>query len=202
MGGCPRPKPQHRVGCALPGFGKDNRLEQNATLRGVALMVVAMGVLPLLDVCAKFLGQGGIPILQIVWARMFFGAVFILPFAWRAFGPRCLVPERLGFHAARAAFLVGSTGFFFGAISFMPIADSLAIFFVQPLLITALSPLLLKEKVGPRRVKTGPIGPQGSGAGHLPGEGQGEDRAKEHARPDNLQNGYAALAQEFGANIQ
>jgi len=150
--GCrPRPKPQYRVGCALPGFGKDNRLEQNATLRGVALMVVAMGVLPLLDVCAKFLGQGGIPILQIVWARMFFGAVFILPFAWRMAGPRGLLPERPGFHAARAAFLVGSTGFFFGAISFMPIADSLAIFFVQPLLITALSPLLLKEKVGPRR---------------------------------------------------
>ncbi|MFM7421882.1 MAG: DMT family transporter, partial [Alphaproteobacteria bacterium] len=126
-------------------------MEKHSTLRGVALMVVAMGVLPLLDVCAKFLGQGGIPILQIVWARMFFGAVFILPFAWQAVGPRGLLPERLGFHTARAAFLVGSTGFFFGAITFMPIADSLAIFFVQPLLITALSPLLLKEHVGPRR---------------------------------------------------
>jgi drug/metabolite transporter (DMT)-like permease len=61
------------------------------------------------------------------------------------------LPERPGFHTARAAFLLGSTGFFFGAITFMPIADSLAIFFVQPLLITALSPLLLKEHVGPRR---------------------------------------------------
>jgi len=117
----------------------------------VALMVVAMGMLPLLDVCAKFLGQGGMPILQIVWARMFFGAVFILPFAWQAAGPGALWPDRPGFHAARAAFLVGSTGFFFGAIGFMPIADSLAIFFVQPLLITALSPWLLKEQVGPRR---------------------------------------------------
>ena len=123
----------------------------NSTLRGVLLMVAAMGMLPLLDVCAKFLGQGGIPILQIVWARMFFGAVFTLPFAWQVAGARGLLPDRPGFHAARAAFLVGSTGFFFGAISFMPIADSLAIFFVQPLLITALSPLLLKEHVGPRR---------------------------------------------------
>jgi drug/metabolite transporter (DMT)-like permease len=69
-------------------------LVQNATLRGVMLMVVAMGVLPLLDVCAKFLGQGGIPILQIVWGRMFFGAVFTLPFAWRETGPRGLLPER------------------------------------------------------------------------------------------------------------
>jgi drug/metabolite transporter (DMT)-like permease len=126
-------------------------LGQNSTLRGVMLMVVAMGMLPLLDVCAKFLGQGGIPILQIVWARMFFGAVFTLPFAWQVAGARALWPDRPGFHAARAAFLVGSTACFFGAISFMPIADSLAIFFVQPLLITALSPLLLKEHVGPRR---------------------------------------------------
>ena len=114
-------------------------------------MIIAMGVLPLLDVCAKYLAQGGIPILQIVWARMFFGAVFTLPFALREAGVRGLLPDRPGFHAARAAFLIGSTGFFFGAISFMPIADSLAIFFVQPLLITALSPLLLKEHVGPRR---------------------------------------------------
>lgn len=114
-------------------------------------MLVAMAMLPLVDVCAKFLGQGGIPILQIVWARMFFGALLVLPAAWQAAGPRALLPDRLGFHLARATFLVGSTGLFFGAISFMPIADSLAIFFVQPLLITALSPLLLKEHVGPRR---------------------------------------------------
>ena len=126
-------------------------LGTNSTLRGMVLMVVAMGVLPLLDVCAKYLAQGGIPILQIVWARMFFGAALTLPFALREAGLRGLLPHRPGFHAARAAFLVGSTGFFFGAISFMPIADSLAIFFVQPLLITALSPLLLKEHVGPRR---------------------------------------------------
>ncbi len=91
-------------------------------------MVAVMGMLPLLDVCAEFLGQGGIPILQIVWARMFFGAVFTLPIAWQAAEAHGLLPDRHGFHAARAAFLVGSTGSFFGAISFMPIADSLAIF--------------------------------------------------------------------------
>ena len=114
-------------------------------------MLAAMAVLPLVDVCAKFLGQGGIPILQIVWARMFFGALLVLPAAWQAAGPSGLVPDRPGFHLARAACLLASTGLFFGAISFMPIADSLAIFFVQPLLITALSPLLLKKHVGPRR---------------------------------------------------
>lgn len=124
---------------------------QSSALRGVVLMLTAMAMLPTVDVCAKFLAQAGIPILQIVWARMFFGTVFALPLAWRASGLRSLVPERPGFHAARAGFLVGATGMFFGAISFIPIADSLAIFFVQPLVITALSPLVLKEHVGLRR---------------------------------------------------
>lgn len=124
---------------------------QPSTFRGAILMLAAMAVLPFVDVCAKFLGQAGVPILQVVWARMFFGALFTLPLAWQVAGPRALLPDRPGFHAARAAFLMGSTAFFFGAISFMPIADSLAIFFVQPLLITALSPLLLKEHVEPRR---------------------------------------------------
>lgn len=124
---------------------------QHSTLRGVTLMLVAMTVLPLVDVCAKFLGEAGMPILQIVWARLFFGALFVLPLAWQVAGPRAFLPDRPGFHAARAAFLVGSTAMFVGALTFMPIADSLAIFFVQPLLITALSPLLLGEHVGPRR---------------------------------------------------
>ena len=114
-------------------------------------MLVAMAVIPLVDVCTKFLGQMGIPALQVAWARMFLGAAFVLPAAWRLAGARCLVPGRPGFHLARAAFLVGAAGFFASALATMPIADSLAIYFVQPLLITALSPLLLGERVGPRR---------------------------------------------------
>ena len=114
-------------------------------------MLVAMAVIPLVDVCTKFLGQMGIPALQVAWARMFLGAAFVLPAAWRLAGARCLVPGRPGFHLARAAFLVGAAGFFASALATMPIADSLAIYFVQPLLITALSPLLLGERVSPRR---------------------------------------------------
>ena len=44
-----------------------------------------------------------------------------------------------------------STACFFQALAFLPIADTLAIFFVQPLIITALSPLMLGEQVGTRR---------------------------------------------------
>lgn len=123
----------------------------NRTAAGVALMLAAMAVLPFLDVVAKKLGQQGMPILQIVWARMALGAVMTLPFALKTAGPRGLIPTRPAIHALRALFLILATFFFFWSLKFLPIADALAIFFVQPLVVTALSPVILGERVGPRR---------------------------------------------------
>ena len=57
----------------------------------------------------------------------------------------------LGMQLARSTtLLVGTVLFFFG-LSYMPVADTLALFFVSPLVATALSPWILGEKVGPRR---------------------------------------------------
>ena len=44
----------------------------------VALMITAMMLLPWLDVVAKTLGEQGMPNMQIVWARMAFGALLTL----------------------------------------------------------------------------------------------------------------------------
>lgn len=118
---------------------------------GVALMLGAMASLPFIDVFAKFLGQQNVPILQIVWARLAFGAAVTLPFAWRHHGARGLVPDRPVYHGFRAGFLILATYCFFLSLKFLAIADALAIFFVQPLVVTVLSALVLKERVGPRR---------------------------------------------------
>ncbi len=121
------------------------------TLIGVALMLGAMAVLPGIDVIAKLLGQAGMPVAQIVWARMLFGALMALPFALRHQGARGLWPDRPVLHTLRASMLMLATFCFFSSLKFLPIADALAIFFVQPLVLTALSPLILGEQVGPRR---------------------------------------------------
>ena len=120
-------------------------------LVGIGLMLTAMAVLPFLDVIAKYLGQQGVPVLQIVWARLFFGALLTMPFALKLAGPRGLVPNMPVMHAVRARFMIAATGFFFSALHYLSIADTLAIFFVQPLIVTLLSPLVLGEKVGIRR---------------------------------------------------
>lgn len=119
---------------------------------GVALMLGAMAVLPGIDVIAKILGAEGLPVLQIVWARLALGAVLTLPFALRIAGPRGLWPARPVYHLIRAAFLVSATFCFFLSLRWLPIADALAIFFVQPLIVTLLSALILHEHVGPRRL--------------------------------------------------
>ena len=121
------------------------------TIVGIALMLGAMAVLPFLDVVAKTLGQQGMPILQIVWARLAFGALLTLPFTLRHGGAAAIWPDRPAYHTLRAALLIAATFLFFSALKYLPIADALAIFFVQPLILTAISPLLLREKVGPRR---------------------------------------------------
>jgi drug/metabolite transporter (DMT)-like permease len=120
-------------------------------LIGVALMLMAMMLLPYLDVVAKFLGQQGMPVMQIVWARMAFGALLTLPFVLKHGGPAAIRPDQPWYHTLRAALLIAATFLFFTALKYLPIADALAIFFVQPLILTAISPFVLGEKVGPRR---------------------------------------------------
>jgi drug/metabolite transporter (DMT)-like permease len=127
-------------------------------LIGIALVLCAMAILPLIDVCAKFLGQQGVPILQMVWARFFFGSLFTLPFAVQAAGKEAFRPVNPVFNASRASALIAGTFFFFLSLKYLPIADTLAIFFVQPILVTALSPILLREHVGIRRWITVAIG--------------------------------------------
>jgi drug/metabolite transporter (DMT)-like permease len=114
-------------------------------------MAFAMAIIPMIDVFAKFLGQQNFPIPQLVWARFLFGTLFTLPFAWSIGGNAILRPTHLMHQTARAVLLILGTCFFFLALKHLPIADTLAIYFIQPILVTALSPLILKETVGPHR---------------------------------------------------
>lgn len=123
----------------------------SATFKGVLFMIGAMAVLPYLDVTAKYLGRSGLPVIETVWARLFFGAVLTLPFALRAGGVQALRPRDPLINTARAALLMTATFCFFASLRWLSVADALAIFFVNPLVVTALSPFLLGERVDRRR---------------------------------------------------
>lgn len=124
---------------------------QPKPILGIGLMLLAMAILPMIDVLAKFLGQAGLPILVVVWARALFGTLMVAPMALRVKGASALWPRNPFYHIARAFLLSIATWFFFTALKYLPIADALAIFFVNPLVVTLFSALFLREKVGPRR---------------------------------------------------
>jgi drug/metabolite transporter (DMT)-like permease len=120
-------------------------------LLGISLMVAAMFLFPYLDVCAKFLGRWGIPVIEIVWARLFFSMLITAPILLVQEGVTALRPRDSRVNALRSFFLVIGTILFFAALQFQGVAETLAIYFIQPLFVTALAPLVLKERVGLNR---------------------------------------------------
>ncbi|PZQ97821.1 MAG: EamA family transporter [Cereibacter sphaeroides] len=103
------------------------------------------------DVTIKFL-SGDYALHELVLIRSSIGLMvmlcFILPFQG---GLPALRTKRLGAHLLRALCVVASNLFYFLGLAAMPLADAVAVFFIAPLLITALSVPILGEKVGPRR---------------------------------------------------
>ncbi len=119
-------------------------------IAGILLMLAATSILPFNDAIAKSLTAGFL-VVQVVWARFAFHALMIGPAVIARHGVRALWPERPWVQIARG-FLIGfSTLCFVTSISRVPMADAVALLFVTPLLVTALSPFLLGESVGPRR---------------------------------------------------
>ena len=117
---------------------------------GIALIVAAMLILPVMDGVTKHLGAT-LPVLQIVWARFTFHLLLSSPFVLYHHGAQILRPARPALHVIRALTLIVATTAFIAALRFLPIADALALFFIAPLVVTVLSPIVLGETVGLRR---------------------------------------------------
>jgi drug/metabolite transporter (DMT)-like permease len=137
-------------------------VRQHNSLKGIGITLVALALLPYLDVCAKFLGQQNLDVLQVVWARVFFGMLLSLPFAVKADGVKAFVPRPPVWQIMRGIILMGATFFFFTGLTYMPVADALAIFYVEPLLVVILSVLLLGEKIDAPRIVAVIIGFMGT----------------------------------------
>jgi drug/metabolite transporter (DMT)-like permease len=123
---------------------------QGGVLRGILLMLSAMFMFVMIDAVAKYLAKD-LPVMQIVWARSVF-ALLLTPLLLR--GRRLsslMATRRPGVQLLRSGFQFVSTIIFFTALKYIPLADAIAIAFVSPLIITALSVPMLGEKVGVRR---------------------------------------------------
>jgi drug/metabolite transporter (DMT)-like permease len=122
-------------------------LDQPAVLAGAVLMLGAMALLAVSDGFAKELGRR-FPVWEVVWARYAFNILAVAPpLLWRH-RVRELWPARPLLQVARGTALLVSTALYFGALAVMPLADTLALTFIAPLVVAALAPWLLDERVG------------------------------------------------------
>ncbi len=126
-------------------------------LIGVALMVGFAALAPLMDAFAK-LASDAIPIGQIVATRFGIQALLLTPIALMLGTMRRPGHGELALHVARAALILLATAAFFGALTVMPIADAISIFFVEPFILTLMGAAILGESIGWRRLLACAVG--------------------------------------------
>ena len=137
---------------------------------GITCVVGAITLFVLQDALIKWL-SGDYPLHEIVLVRAA-SAIAVTLFVMRLEGGAHLLrTHRLGLQLARSGLLVLANCAFYLALAAMTIAEATAIFFIAPLLITALSALMLHDTVGPRRWAAVCVGLAGVIVMLGPGEG-------------------------------
>ncbi|MEY4698454.1 MAG: hypothetical protein RIT14_2882 [Pseudomonadota bacterium] len=125
---------------------------------GIILMLVFCVLAPLLDVSSKLAAEAGMPVGQITTARFVVQGALMLPVVLAMRLAWAVSPRVLGFVFLRALFLILSTYSFVSGIAVMPVADALAIAFVEPFILLILGSLIFGDEVGPRRIAASAVG--------------------------------------------
>ena len=129
-------------------------------MKAIILNLSAWVMLPIMDGFAKYLSST-LPVLQITWSRYFFTILITLPIMLVFFRKNLTWTDQPKLQLIRGLLLFCANILFFYSISIISLAKALTLAFIAPLIVTALSPFLLGEKVGFRRwaaVVTGFIG--------------------------------------------
>jgi drug/metabolite transporter (DMT)-like permease len=124
---------------------RNDRREGHAL--GMVVMACGVMLLPVMDAIAKYLAAGGMAPGQIAFYRFFFQVLETVPVIVALRGFRALRPKRLWLNLVRGCLLGGASLCFFTAVKFLPLAEAIAIFFVEPFILTILSAVILGERV-------------------------------------------------------
>ena len=122
----------------------------NVQRRGMLLMLASVALFSLMDAGLKLLAAH-YPPFQVAALRGLSSLPLVLAWALWTVGPRALLRVRWPLHLLRGVLGIAMMASFVYALKRLPLSTAYSIFFVAPLLITALSVPILGEKVGPRR---------------------------------------------------
>jgi len=128
---------------------------------GLFLMVLSVLISPIIDIFAK-LAVTSVPATEITFVRLLFQMTVL--------GPICLLRgtlfdvtwRKMGLHATRGLLMAITMITFVTPLAVMEVADAIAIFFVEPIILTILGSIVLKETIGWRRYTACGVGFFGS----------------------------------------
>lgn len=118
--------------------------------RAALLMLVSVALFALMDAGLKTLAAH-YPPFQVAAMRGLSSLPLVLGWALASAGPGALLRVRWPLHLVRGVLGIVMMASFVYALKRLPLSTAYSIFFVAPLLITALSVPILGEHVGPRR---------------------------------------------------
>ncbi len=134
---------------------------RNEVSLGLVFMVLSVLISPIIDIFAK-LAVTSVPATEITFVRLLFQMTVL--------GPICLMRgtlldvtwRKMGLHAARGLLMAITMISFVTPLAVMEVADAIAIFFVEPIILTILGSIFLKETIGWRRYTACGVGFFGS----------------------------------------
>jgi drug/metabolite transporter (DMT)-like permease len=139
---------------------QSGHIDQNP-LQALLLMSCAMLVVPCMDIIAKYLSSYLHP-LEVTLGRFVFQSAVCLCLALFLKRMPKVGGSQPVINFLRGVLLATASLCFFVAIKYMSVATAVSIFFVEPMILTVLAALILKEKVGPRRIAAVAVGLAGA----------------------------------------
>ncbi len=130
---------------------------QHVPLKGIALMVGSTMFFSVSDVITKAL-TASLPAIEVAFLRYVTFVLLAIPLVMLSGGAAVLVSRRPGLQLLRGLGAVGSAILFTLSLPHLQIADATAVYFISPILITALSIPFLGEVVGWRRFAAAGVG--------------------------------------------
>lgn len=120
-----------------------------APLRGALYMIAAAGFFAVMSALARY-GATFADIFELAFMRSAFGFVMMLPFLLHG-GAGALRVKSPRLHLFRGSLSFIGTLCWFGALSFLPLAEAVSLNFTAPLFATVLAAIVLHEVVRARR---------------------------------------------------
>lgn len=134
----------------MPVFTKSSVLDdRSARLAGIGLMLFGVFMFSFGDALGKFL-VGTYSVGQLLFLRACAALVLLSPMIWQQ-RAAFLTLERPWLHLLRVTLSTLEVAAFFLATVYLPLADVITYYLACPIFVTALSGLLLREKIGWRR---------------------------------------------------